>query len=35
MGSQLITSEIIKSGDYKALEAKVKEALAIVQQIKA
>lgn len=35
MGSQLITSEIIKSGNYSELENTVKDALAIVKKLSA
>lgn len=34
MGSQLITGDIIKSGDYSILEDKVKNAIALVQEIR-
>lgn len=34
MGSQLITKDILKNGDYKALEQKVSDAIALVKQIR-
>lgn len=34
MGSQLITKEILTSGNYKALEETVSKAIALVQQLK-
>ncbi|MFY0606580.1 MAG: bifunctional 4-hydroxy-2-oxoglutarate aldolase/2-dehydro-3-deoxy-phosphogluconate aldolase [Cyclobacteriaceae bacterium] len=34
MGSQLVTGDIIKSGNFQALEDKVKEALAIVKKLR-
>ncbi|RED97394.1 bifunctional 4-hydroxy-2-oxoglutarate aldolase/2-dehydro-3-deoxy-phosphogluconate aldolase [Marinoscillum furvescens] len=34
MGSQLITKDILKNGDYATLEQKVSDAIALVQQIR-